>query len=108
MGSCRPPPQLTLTFDSPRALRADAGWPLLMPCRWKAARWTALPLLCLPSVRAVLAEEVGADGRFLPTGNFRPTRGVYVDRRWVRVFFVVSHPAAPDPRIDETSILCRP
>ena len=27
---------------------------------------------------------------------------------WVRLFFVVSHPAAPDPRIDETSILCRP
>ena len=29
-------------------------------------------------------------------------------RRWVRLFFVVSHPAAPDPRMDETSILCRP
>ena len=28
-----------------------------------------------------------------------------IDRR---LFFVVSHPAAPDPRIDETSILCRP
>ena len=28
--------------------------------------------------------------------------------RWVRLFFVVSHPAAPDARIDETSILCRP
>ena len=29
-------------------------------------------------------------------------------RGGVRLFFVVSHPAAPDPRIDETSILCRP
>ena len=26
----------------------------------------------------------------------------------VRLFFVVSHPAAPDPGINETSILCRP
>ena len=38
--------------------------------------------------------------------------GIYrtepADSERVRLFFVVSHPAAPDPRIDETSILCRP
>ena len=31
-----------------------------------------------------------------------------INPKRVRLFFVVSHPAAPDPRIDETSILCRP
>ena len=35
-------------------------------------------------------------------------QGEEVGLEWVRLFFVVSHPAAPDPRIDETSILCRP
>ena len=32
----------------------------------------------------------------------------FVTQSRVRLFFVVSHPAAPDPRINETSILCRP
>ena len=32
-----PPPQLTLAVDNPRAFGADVGWPLLMPCRSRAA-----------------------------------------------------------------------
>ena len=43
---------------------------------------------------------------FEPKGA--PETGQVAIHRGVRLFFVVSHPAAPDPRIDETSILCRP
>ena len=56
--------------------------------RWHAQNW--LPASNATRSRALDPSTVG-----------RPS-----DR--VRLFFVVSHPAAPDPRIDETSILCRP
>ena len=58
------------------------------------------------STRTAMPEE-----RAVRLGRQSPpaaNRDQVLDLAGVRLFFVVSHPAAPDPRIDETSILCRP